>query len=215
MKPSRLIPLITVCAAACAPDPQPSATALDARAAAAWTAQIRQPLSESVEPLGDITGYVTQTIEGVDAPIAYMQAKCPERILDARETPEYGLEAPYRIKRMLLRRDDLLKLPIADYTTAAETPYDGQYVLVQSGDVLMSVFPAGVATTLDADGKTVPAAKLLRTFNLFAGRSRLGVTDKNGRDWDGVRLSARVRFPHAPNPALTEVLEKWEADPCQ
>lgn len=214
MRRPHLLVLLAACAA-CEAEPAPTPSAFTLPEASAALATERASLSASTEPIAQFTGYLTQVIPGVAAPISEMKAHCPEKILRADKRLMYGLEAPYPVKRLLLAEGGLAGVPIKDYTTAATSPYGGDYVLVSSGDALLSVFPEGVANTTDAKGNPVPAAKLLRTVRARIDRGGWGHTDDNGRSWTGSQLVASAQFPGGATTAATEALQQWKEAPCQ
>lgn len=206
-------------AAGCQPEPPgaapPTLRSLtpDAARAQLQTARHARGLnaSDSTE-IARFGAYVGQRIEGIAAPVEYMREKCPEKVLSARETAHFGLEAPYPVKTLALKASSIANAPIEDVTDATKTRYEGDFVMLSLDGLVVSLFPAGVATLPDSGA---PAAKVLREVTAVAQATPWRRHDDAGREWTGVRLTASAHTPVAAVPDALKLLKVWAEDPCQ
>ena len=182
------------------------------------TQPLQQPLTaEGTNVLGAYTGYVTFKFEGVAAPIDVMKTQCPEKVLSADTTPLYGLEAPYDVNLTASEADSVVSKDISDVTTETNTKYTGDYVVLAKEQIVISVFPDGVATIADADGTEKVSAKLLRGLTASATATPWQAIDTNGREWNGVEISTSLRTPAKPEATSIkdELQQTWLLNPCQ
>lgn len=171
--------------------------------------------STNAVEVGRFNAYVTQVFEGISAPIDDMRAKCPEKVLSAKTTPLYGLEAPYAVRQATVKPSGVFEAPIAAVNPAVSAAYTGDYVIVDLDGLLISLFPAGVAT-FDEDGKPLDAgAKILREVSAVASLAPWAEEDTDGRRWTGVRLSASAQTPIPPPAKLKDALAAQLKEPCQ
>jgi hypothetical protein len=157
--------------------------------------------------VGRFGAFVTQPFKGPPAPIDYMRTHCPERVLNAKTQPLYGLESPDASTVATLKADGIAAQQTDGYT--------GEYVVLDINGMLVSLFPDGVIGT-DVNGKPISTpAKALQSVSAVAELAPWLKTDTNDRAWSGVRLTARLHTPPPPPDALGEVIIGDWKEPCK
>lgn len=177
--------------------------------------QLRQGLS--ADGVMTYSGYTTQKLEGVAAPIDEMKLSCPDKVLSAESQPLYGLEAPYKVSATASSTDTIATKPITEVTSETTSKYMGDFVVLAKDGLVISLFPDGVATISGPDGETKTSLKMIQAVSGSMSIQPIQEVDEAGLITAGVqlRLSAQVPLKMETSELKDLLLNEWLEDPCQ